>query len=57
MSSAIEHYEKHLAPVYSWMAGDIDVAIERGQAELEGIACSTAACAISPNALSRRQFF
>jgi hypothetical protein len=34
MSSALEHYEKHLAPVYSWMVGGIENAIARGQQEL-----------------------
>ena len=34
MSSTFEHYEKHLASVYSWMAGGIDNAVSRGQQEL-----------------------
>jgi len=34
MPSALEHYENHLAPVYSWMAGGIQSAIARGQTEL-----------------------
>lgn len=37
MSSVLEHYEKHLAPVYSWMAGGIESAITRGQRELTEI--------------------
>jgi SAM-dependent methyltransferase len=37
MSSTLEHYEKHLAPVYSWMAGGIEDAITRGQKELTDI--------------------
>ena len=37
MSSVFEHYEKHLAPVYSWMAGGIESAIARGQQELTDI--------------------
>lgn len=34
MSSVFNHYAKHLGPVYTWMAGGIDSAIERGAAEL-----------------------
>lgn len=34
MSSVIDHYEKHLAPVCLWMAGGIDNALARGQQEL-----------------------
>jgi SAM-dependent methyltransferase len=34
MPSALEHYENHLAPVYSWMAGGIESAITRGRTEL-----------------------
>lgn len=37
MSSAREHYEKHLAPVYAWMAGGTEAAIARGQNELTEI--------------------
>jgi Methyltransferase domain len=35
MSSVTQHYENHLAPVYLWMAGGMDAAIERGRAEVE----------------------
>jgi len=34
MASALEHYERHLAPVYSWMAGGVESAIRRGRNEL-----------------------
>jgi hypothetical protein len=34
MTSVAEHYEKHLAPVYSWMVGGIDNAVSRGEKEL-----------------------
>jgi SAM-dependent methyltransferase len=37
MTSTLEHYERHLAPVYSWMAGGIESAITRGQDELTEI--------------------
>src|SRR5271165_1875138 len=29
------HYETHLAPIYSWMLGDIDAAFARSAAELD----------------------
>src|SRR5271170_7238452 len=32
-----DHYEKLLGPIYSWMTGDIDAAINRADAELEAI--------------------
>jgi SAM-dependent methyltransferase len=32
-----EHYESHLAPVYVWMAGGMDAAIARGQAEVAAV--------------------
>jgi predicted RNA methylase len=35
MPSVTEHYENHLAPVYVWMAGGIDSATTRGQAEVD----------------------
>lgn len=37
MSSAPQHYEKHLGPVYAWTAGGTDAAITRGQNELTEI--------------------
>lgn len=37
MASTLDHYENHLAPVYSWMAGGIDDAIARGRKELQDI--------------------
>jgi len=37
MLSVTEHYENHLAPVYLWMAGGIDAAIARGQAEVDAV--------------------
>jgi hypothetical protein len=32
-----QHYESHLAPVYVWMAGGMDAALARGQAEVDAI--------------------
>ena len=37
MKTVIEHYESHLAPVYTWMAGGFDAATGRGKAELEAV--------------------
>lgn len=37
MSAVHNHYENHLAPVYSWMAGGVESALESGAAELEAI--------------------
>ena len=37
MASVSQHYEKHLAPVYSWMAGGIENAVSCGQRELAEI--------------------
>jgi SAM-dependent methyltransferase len=34
MASVQDHYEQHLAPVYSWLVGGFDEAIARGQGEL-----------------------
>lgn len=35
MSIVQKHYDEHLGPVYTWMLGGADAAIERGAAELE----------------------
>ena len=37
MSSVTDHYDLHLAPVYSWMAGGVENAVARGQKELTDI--------------------
>jgi 2-polyprenyl-3-methyl-5-hydroxy-6-metoxy-1,4-benzoquinol methylase len=34
MASVADHYRSHLAPVYAWMLGGFDAAIERGAAEV-----------------------
>jgi SAM-dependent methyltransferase len=34
MASSREHYDTHLGPVYSWMAGDPEAAISRNREEL-----------------------
>ena len=37
MTSVTEHYAKHLAPIYLWMAGGSVAAIEAGAAEIEAL--------------------
>ena len=37
MVSVLDHYESHLAPVYAWMAGGVDSALERGRAEVAAV--------------------
>lgn len=37
MSTAAEHYERHLAPIYVWMAGGAAAALEAGSAEIEAL--------------------
>ena len=34
MTSVLDHYEAHLAPIYSWMAGGIDYALTLGTADV-----------------------
>jgi SAM-dependent methyltransferase len=40
MTSVVEHYEKHLGPIYTWMVGGVENAIERGAAEIETLHAS-----------------
>ncbi|HUL92420.1 MAG TPA: methyltransferase domain-containing protein [Burkholderiales bacterium] len=35
MSTAAEHYERHLAPIYVWMAGGAEAALQLGSAEID----------------------
>ena len=37
MSSVAEHYERILSPVYSWMTGGADAALETGRAEIDAL--------------------
>ena len=34
MRSVVDHYETHLAPIYSWMAGGVDRALSLGTADV-----------------------
>jgi 2-polyprenyl-3-methyl-5-hydroxy-6-metoxy-1,4-benzoquinol methylase len=38
MATVQAHYRDHLAPVYIWMTGGLEVAFEAGRAELESLA-------------------
>jgi SAM-dependent methyltransferase len=37
MTSVAEHYERILSPVYAWMTGGADAALEAGRAEIEAL--------------------
>ena len=37
MVSVEEHYARHLAPIYVWMAGGFDSAVGRGDVEIEAL--------------------
>lgn len=47
-SSVTEHYEKHLAPVYSWMVGDFDAACKTSSEFFDelGLKPTSDACAV-----------
>lgn len=38
MTACADHYEHHLAPVYLWMAGGPQAALQAGRAEIEALA-------------------
>ena len=46
-AAAMRHYETHLAPIYSWMLGDIEAAFARSAAELEELQLPPAAAALA----------
>ena len=37
MSTVAEHYATHLSPIYLWMAGGPEVALQAGGAEIEAL--------------------
>lgn len=37
MSTVAEHYERHLGPIYVWMAGGAEAALRAGSAEIEAL--------------------
>ncbi len=46
-AAARRHYETHLAPIYSWMLGDIEAAFARSATELEELRLPPAAAAVA----------
>jgi SAM-dependent methyltransferase len=43
MVTVEEHYARHLAPIYVWMAGGFDAAVARGDAEIQALLGADAA--------------
>ena len=37
MTTVAEHYATHLGPIYVWMAGGSDAALQAGTAEIEAL--------------------
>jgi 2-polyprenyl-3-methyl-5-hydroxy-6-metoxy-1,4-benzoquinol methylase len=37
MATTVDHYSNLLGPVYTWMVGDVDAALARGDRELEAL--------------------
>lgn len=42
MNNAKEHYDQHLGAIYSWMAGDVNVALERNRSLFQQLGFDTA---------------
>ena len=36
-STVVDHYENDLGPIYTWMVGDVDAALSRGDADLDAL--------------------
>jgi SAM-dependent methyltransferase len=47
MSTVREHYSSHLAPVYLWMAGGFDSAIEAGKSDLDALGIKSGAYTVA----------
>lgn len=37
MTDITQHYDNLLAPIYVWMAGGLETAMQRGNAEIEAL--------------------
>jgi hypothetical protein len=48
MSTTVDHYANHLAPVYVWMSGGVESAFERGETELVAIGATPAGSRTEP---------
>jgi len=46
VSSVAEHYERHLGPIYVWMAGGAETALLAGSAEIEALGLPAARGAV-----------
>lgn len=46
MSSAADHYAQLLAPIYSWMAGSAEAALDAGKAEIDELSLTLPADAL-----------
>ena len=46
MATVAEHYENHLAPIYLWMAGGRQAALQSGSAEVAALHLPTAPGAV-----------
>lgn len=42
MNNVKEHYDRHLGAIYSWMAGDVNVALERNRSLFQQLGLDTA---------------
>ena len=57
MASVAEHYEKHLAPIYLWMAGGLDHALSQGTADVAEFVGSRRYAADLPATDAMQQLF
>ena len=46
MTTVAQHYERHLAPIYVWMAGGAEAALQTGGAEVEALGLPAAPGAV-----------
>ena len=48
MSSVSDHYSQLLAPVYTWMTGSVEAALEAGKSEIDELRLQLPAAPWSP---------
>jgi hypothetical protein len=51
MATFAEHYAAHLVPLYEWMLGDVEAALQRSAVELDAVGLFGVSC--SMRALTR----
>lgn len=44
MPSVADHYSRHLGPVYSWMVGGVESALQHGTTEIESLSINPSGC-------------